>query len=271
MNTFINKTPQAMAFLNTRAICPNTGFSLGRASAQLGDFFLTPIRYRYDGHKVTITNNNSVSPHVREYTNQPKLYPGTKKNFLRTAASIIFFIPGLLLGSFFKSLSLLSKSEKLRQNLVVTHYTPVNRVNIGSKAAKVSTDLINTAINDVSRLHRPTKIVTVYARDGVNINNCPKLLELNPTKIIWVQQPHAEDLEDVEADPSLPEAMERDPTWSINIMKGTDQKPYFLSFYKKNIQSAVDDVLPKGRKAIYSVYELLVPKKDNDMEEAFNA
>ena len=90
-------------------------------TAELGDFFLTPVRYLFHGDKVTVSQNDNVVTvnHRLEYGNS---YLEPKKNFLNVVASIILLIPGILFGIAIKSFSYISELTRERHKLALSHY-----------------------------------------------------------------------------------------------------------------------------------------------------
>ncbi len=89
-------------FLNNRSIDKGF-FNISDAPVAFGDWCLTPVRCLFDGNKVTVSNKNGslTVDHEKEYANSDFSWGKPKRNLLRVIASILFIIPGLIIGSAF--------------------------------------------------------------------------------------------------------------------------------------------------------------------------
>lgn len=182
-------------FFNTRIENPTTSFNLANVSLILGSWFLLPARCLFHGHKVTICTKSvtmtvdheneytsfSRSESVRDMMNKPK------RNFLRIALSIVFLVPGLLLGSFFKALGyFLSPSTREGHQLAIQHYTPAD-CTIGDENDRLTLKQIKKELRKIDQynpLHQPIQSLIIYAEPGTEIKEDIGILSINPQKII---------------------------------------------------------------------------------------
>lgn len=174
-------------FFNNTIIENGIPFSLSDAPVALGDWLLTPVRCLFDGNKVTIAHKNGILT-----VNHEKDYDGflkPKRNLFRIIASIVFILPGLIIGSAFKGLSYLFSSIRERHKLAILHYTPVDRT-VGSENDRLSLEAIKDELLelylDSITLNQPTKNLIIYAEEGVQIKEDPGILGFKPKKLIMV-------------------------------------------------------------------------------------
>lgn len=166
---------------------PATSTSL---AVKFGDFCLTPLRCLFHGHKITICtkNNQTDVAHENEYATQvDPHWNKPKRNYLRIALSIVFLLPGLLLGSFFKGIGyLLSSSIREKHQLVIQHYTPGDCI-VGDDNDRLTLQEIRTELlKFYDPLHRPIHSLIIYAKPGTEIKEDVGIRSLKPQKLILV-------------------------------------------------------------------------------------
>lgn len=178
-------------FFNTRFECQGDSLGVAGAVGRLGDWFLTPVRYLFDGNKITFSNNKGVLNPVNcenEYSisgANPKNKP--TKNFLRTTAFIILLLPGTIIGAAFKGLCYLSSLVRQRHNLAVNLLsnpnpasnpnTQINRVDVITKPILPHSQIVPQ--NNVA-LGQPV-LPAVNPHDFVDETKQPVLPNTNPS------------------------------------------------------------------------------------------
>lgn len=180
--------------------------------AGIGDFFLTPARYLWNGKNVRVifhsaneTQDNIAYTevhHVKSFHKEGSFHVSkttpymrsSSTHFLKTTLAIITLIPGLIFGSLFKGISFaydkvragLSDTAPDYYGLLKTHFTPSERV-IGSQDSPLDEDAIIKAINTMKRrtLHQKTDHFIVYGQ-GFELKKDPGFFGFGAKKIIFV-------------------------------------------------------------------------------------
>jgi hypothetical protein len=177
----------------------------------------------------------------RHYSRSDYRLESSSKNIFKTAAAIIFLLPGLCFGSIFKGLSYLSQSTREKHRLVKQHFTPENKF-IGSHQNPLDENQIFEALQVLHKdpLHQKINALVIYGKD-VQMNNDPGIGRLNPKKLILVgaqivHQPSPFD--------RLDDKLSRYRKWCSKVLRlpgGTfvTQKPV------RNIVEALADQLPR--------------------------
>jgi hypothetical protein len=95
-------------FLNSRVEYQLEGLSC--QTAALGDWFLTPVRYLFDGSRVEFIPTSDGGERIIIETEYSDAAEESKlqKHFLKTVAYMILIAPAIILGTFFKALGYLS-------------------------------------------------------------------------------------------------------------------------------------------------------------------
>jgi|GEM_PF-2683676 len=245
-------------FLNHRIIDSHSS-SWANTSVIFGDFCLTPIRCLFKGNKVTVSTQNQVVTvsHTEEYAD-PRFFSFSrpKRNALRVVASILFLVPGILLGVAFKGLGHLSKTIRERHSLAVQHYTPINRLTIGSDKQRLDINEIEVELTKQKQdnhLQQKTRALIIYAKPGTKINTDPGLLELEPQKIVLVGAK-------IVHEPCggmggrLDDTLLQDSDWETGLRKSSMRQANFGTFvtqWKVNsVNKAIRDIPP--RKSMFS-------------------
>jgi hypothetical protein len=251
--------PSFSIFFNNRIVSDDP-FRLDDVPVAFGDFFLTPVRCLFNGNKVTLKTKNNVITvdHEKEYFDHssPSSWLKPKRNFLRVIASIIFLIPGLILGSIFKGIGFLSESIRERHRLTIEHYTSIDR-EIGDENNRLDLATLTNRLREEKQnnhLNQPTKNLIVYAQPGTDLNTDPGLLDLNPQKIILVG---AKIVHKSCAGYRLDDTLACNPDWEsgkMRVVKLNHPQPNFSTFVTQRkvntVDEARDDVPP--RKSFFS-------------------
>lgn len=240
-------------FLNNRIVIKNA-FYISDIPIALGDWFLTPVRCLFDGNKVIFSVNNKDSitvDHEKEYYGWNK----PERNFLRVVASIIFIIPGIIIGSAFKGIGYLWEFNRVCHRLVIRHYTSVDHT-IGAPENRLNLEAIKQQLSDLrqnNQLNQPTKNLIVYAEEGTAINEDPGIIGFDPQKTILVG---ARIVHQPSRVGRLDEALirygweERGCVRKVSNTHEIDNSTYVIQWKKKSVQAALDDV--PARKSIFS-------------------
>jgi len=118
---------------------------------------------------------------------------------IKLALSIVFLIPGLIIGSAFKGLAYLSANVQENHRLIQEHLTPVNReIGTVSNPIKTRNELFKAleAEYKSDSKNRPTNALIIHGDGTLTINEDPGILRFNPMKLILegariVHQPSA--------------------------------------------------------------------------------
>lgn len=182
----------AQIFLSTH-VTPEK-LSVCSVLSGLGNLCLIPIDYFFHGRYVQIisTTDGPRVDHVRTFhpngdanVSRFESLVSHEKGFLKTVAAIIFFIPGLFLGSIFKGLSYLSETTRDQHELVKKHFTPIN-ITIGSDKEPLDEAGIKSELEKIQNepLHQKINALIIYGQDDVRLNTDPGFVKLNPKKVI---------------------------------------------------------------------------------------
>jgi len=180
-------------FLNCRV--ENSG-----ALAWIGDKGLAPFRYLFNGKAIRIQNRpnqETIIHHVAAFHKIGGLnssstnfnLTSSSTGMIKAALSVVFLIPGLILGAPFKGLAYLFTSVREKHGLAKEHLTPINR-EIGSSSTPIKnrqelyTALLNEFLHDSK--HRPTNALIIHGDGNLTINEDPGILRLNPMKLVLV-------------------------------------------------------------------------------------
>lgn len=156
---------------------------------QWGNWCLNPVRCLFNGKTITISSQNQFIMVKHEEDYSPHFIKSKKhKTLLSVVASIIFLIPGLMIGSVFKGLGYLSRTMRERHCMAVKHYTPIDRT-FGCETNRYSLQTLKKVLEATRKgnlLNQPTKHLIIYAKAGTEIEEDPGFVSLNPEKIILV-------------------------------------------------------------------------------------
>lgn len=272
MNALIHKSTDNFLFYNNRIVFSKKGLEptnkllvrerkqintlsskIAKCFVAIGDFYLTPVRYFYNGNKVTIGEvglDDKTRPniklvtdtvkHQKEYTSSKADKTTPRKNFIRTAFSILLFIPGLILGSLFKKIGYYSEAVKVRHNLAVEHFTPEKK-QIGDTDDRKKTEKIAKILGMMNKddlLNRPLAHLVIYAEKGTTLAINPELfLKLNPP-------PQKVVIDGAKIESALSSELAKDPRWIRD--KG-------LINPTNSVKDALNEKLPEGRRKFYVV------------------
>lgn len=179
-------------FLNTRA--ENSG-----ALAWIGNKGLAPFRYLFNGKTIRVQPRQSdqeieihhvASFHKQGTRNSSKTNWDLKSSstgMIRTALSVVFLIPGLILGAAFKGLAYLFSDVRKKHRLVKEHLTPIDR-DIGSASNPIKTrDELRQALKVERNLdlkNRPINALIIHGDGKLTINEDLGILHFNPMKLV---------------------------------------------------------------------------------------
>src|SRR3569832_1294265 len=181
-------------FLNCRV--ENSG-----TLAWIGDKGLAPFRYLFNGKTILVESSESdkkikihqvTTIHKRGDRNASSTswnIRSSSTGMIKAALSVVFLIPGLILGAPFKGLAYLFTSVREKHGLAKEHLTPINR-EIGSSSTPIKnrqelyTALLNEFLHDSK--HRPTNALIIHGDGNLTINEDPGILRLNPMKLVLV-------------------------------------------------------------------------------------
>lgn len=191
-------------FLNSRV--ENSG-----ALAWIGDKGLAPFRYLFNGKTIRVQPRESdqeieihhvASFHKEGNWNSSKTNYGlisSSTGMIKAALSVVFLIPGLILGAAFKGLAYLSSTVRENHRLTNEHLTPINR-EIGSASNPIKTrDELRQALEAERKAdpkNQPTIALIIHGDGNLTINEDPGILRFNPMKLVLegaqiVHQPSA--------------------------------------------------------------------------------
>lgn len=216
-------------------------------SVAFGDWCLTPVRCLFDGDKITVSIKNqsvTIDP-AKEYGGP--LQPN--RGFLRVVASIVFIIPGIIIGSLFKGLGYLSYSIRERHSLVATPDIPLDtgdgvdqtHETIGSEKERLNLEGIAQKLNELKNTSSPTKNLVVYAEEGTAINVDPGFLALNLQKIVLVG---AKIVHRSTSSERLDESLFYDK-WEGSALRTQWNSTYVTQHQMKSVEAALEDLPPK--------------------------
>lgn len=178
-------------FLNSRV--ENSG-----NLAWIADKGLAPFRYLFNGkticiqqfesdqevsiHHVASFHKNGSSHHSRTSFS----LESSSTSMIKSALSVGFLIPGLIIGAAFKGLAYLSSSVRDNHRLAKEHLTPIDRL-IGSVSNPIvnRSDLCKALQKERSDpKNRPTNALIIHGDGKLTINEDLTILNLNPMRLI---------------------------------------------------------------------------------------
>src|SRR3569832_129695 len=167
--------------------------------AWIGDKGLAPIRYLFNGKTISFLqrklDKNIEIHHVASFHkaggwNSSRTNSGlssSSTSMIKAALSVVFLIPGLILGAAFKGLAYLSTSVREKHGLAKEHFTPVDReIGDSSNPIKTRQELIE-ALNEEWRSNlkkRPTNALIIHGDGHLTIDIDPGILPFNPMKLV---------------------------------------------------------------------------------------
>ena len=191
-------------FLNSRV--ENSG-----ALAWIGDKGLAPFRYLFNGKTIRVQPRESdqeieihhvASFHKRGDWNSSSTdwtLQSSSTGMIKAVLSVVFLMPGLILGAAFKGLAYLFSDVRGKHNLAKEHFIPVNR-EIGSVSNPITTREELGEAFDAERQSNPknrlTNVLIIHGDGNLTINEDPGILRFNPMKLVLegariVHQPSA--------------------------------------------------------------------------------
>jgi hypothetical protein len=194
--------------------------------AGVADFFLTPVRYLWNGKNVRIIVHQPTSEnrgytemhHVKSFHKEGSAHTSksnpalrsSSKNLLKTTLAIMTFCPGLILGSLLKAFSVtydnlkayFSKPAPDYWGLLKLHFTPETRF-IG-RDFPLDKDGIEEEVKIKKRetLNQKTENLIVHGKGDIVYNNSSSIFSLGAKKVILVDITMNE--EDIHLDASSP-------------------------------------------------------------------
>jgi hypothetical protein len=235
-------------FLNARV--ENSG-----ALAWIGDKGLAPFRYFFNGKTIRVQQRTTdqeieihhvASFHKRGNWNSSSTNWNLKSSstgMIKTALSIVFLIPGFILGATFKGLAYLFSDVRGKHGLAKEHFTPVNR-EIGSVSDPITTreELSNAldAERQSNPKNRPTNALIIHGDGALTINEDPGILQFNPMKLVLEG---ATIVHQSSAAGRLDDAMNRTGKWQVNAVRVVSSSNPDNSFAKSQNVNSVDDAL----------------------------
>lgn len=235
-------------FLNTRV--ENSG-----ALAWIGDKSLAPFRYLFHGKTIRVqprTLDKEIEiHHVASFDKRGEgNYSSTNWNLkssstgmIKTALSIVFLIPGFILGAAFKGLAYLFSDVRGNHALTKEHFTPVNRV-IGSTFNPITTyeELRKelAAERKFNPKNQPTNALIIHGDGNLTINEDPGILQFNPMKLVLVG---AQIVHRPSASGRLDDAMSRTGKWQVSAVRVATSTNPDTSFTKSQSVNSIDDAL----------------------------
>lgn len=166
--------------------CDVLAFVFDSTTRSFGDWLFTPVRCLFNGNQVDVDINESTAVHAKIYGNE---YKKSKRNLLRIVLAIMLFVPGVLLGTLFKSISLFSSDQRKKHKFAVLHFTrlPVEKTTVGTEKNPLDLKEIDEALQKIkkeNKLNRKANAIIIYAKPGTTIKEDPGILDLHPKKII---------------------------------------------------------------------------------------
>lgn len=185
--------------MNDICIFLNARVENSEALAWMGDKALTPFRYLFNGKTIRIQPRASDQQieihHVASFHSKGNdncsltdwKLKSSSTGMIKTVISIVFLIPGLIVGAPFKALAYLFSDVRGKHRLTNEHFTPVNR-EIGSISNPITTrDQLENAL-DAELQSDPknhlTDALIIHGDGNLTINEDPGILKFNPMKLI---------------------------------------------------------------------------------------
>ncbi len=241
-------------FLNSRV--ENSG-----VLAWIGDKGLAPFRYLFNGATICVQPRDSDKEieihHVASFHRFGINHASNTGNFLRssstgmiqTALSIVFLIPGFIIGAAFKGAAYLFSDIRAKHSLVKLHFTPINRT-IGSAENPITTGpqliraLRDEALNTPK--NQRTNALIIHGSEELKITADPGIIQFNPMKLIFVggfQTVH-------EASFYRPDdAMYMPGKWQFNryhvVVEGNSRNMFFKTCNVESVDEALATQAPR--------------------------
>lgn len=177
-------------FLNTRV--ESSG-----ALAWIGDKGLAPFRYLFNGKTIRIQPRKSDKEieihHVASFHKRGTFsrtnydLKSSSTGMIKAALSVVFLIPGFIIGAAFKGLAYSFSDVRKKHRLTKEHLTPINR-QIGTVSEPIKT---RKELEDALKAERasdpkncPTNALIIHGNGTLTINEEPGILQFNPMKLI---------------------------------------------------------------------------------------
>lgn len=235
-------------FLNSRV--ENSG-----ALAWIGDKGLAPFRYLFNGKTIRVQPRESdkqinihhvASFHKEGNRNSSKTNYDLKSSstgMIKAALSVVFLIPGLILGAAFKGLAYLSSSVRENHRLTKEHLTPINReIGSASNPIKTRTQLRQAlqAERKADPKNRPTTALIIHGDGNLTINEDLGILRFNPMKLVLEG---AEIVHESSVAERLDDAMYKTGKWQISAVRVATSSNPNNSGPNSHSVTSVDDAL----------------------------
>lgn len=208
LNVFFNSTwePQQISVDNGVIRIRINDSTLANGMLSLGHWCFSPIRYIFEGQRVTIGQgeNNTI------LMNSQQEYDGRYWDVYYFAISILLLVPGAIMGTVFKGLDYLG-SATIRENhhLIVGYFTPApeeptilaepqniprpstfnsNLRNIGSREEPLSRNVLMQVIRSFIDEAKDQKIenLVIYAENGLEIDETGIVTRAAPDHELYV-------------------------------------------------------------------------------------
>lgn len=173
-------------------------FNPGVLSTSLGEFFLTPVRYFFNGHQLVVEEINCKHcPQKVEVSDMPEAsifyWKSEKplkplKDFLKTVIRVCALAIGIIPGIFLKGLGYLSSVVREKHGLAIKHL-PIEEKTFGAEDKRLSRAEVNEVIGQGEFCHHTwnkAKVVTIYAEPSTQIALNAFRYKLSPDRIILV-------------------------------------------------------------------------------------
>ena|SRR3569832_821813 len=240
-------------FLNCRV--ENSG-----TLAWIGDKGLAPFRYLFNGKTIRIQhepNEEIKIHHVASFHKIGKMnssrtnsdLTSSSTSMIKAALSVVFLIPGLILGAPFKGLAYLFSSVREKHGLAKEHLTPVDRqIGDSSNPIKTREDLTNALFTEFfhDSKHRPTNALIIHGDGNLTINEEQYILPFNPMKLVLVG---ARIVRKSPEEGQLDDAMRFTHKWQVDEARvetgSKHDTTYVISHSVDSIDEALQVVAPK--------------------------
>lgn len=157
---FYNKT----IYVNDKADDPfvqNT-HSLLMQSVAFGDWCLTPVRYLGNGNEFVVNDQEGAN----RFSHHPA-FTSQERNWLRLALAIIFVIPGVLAGTFFKGIGHIEQAARSLHYLATMHNRVIDHLEVGDPSNPLDKPSVLSSLQQDAKnnyFRQPYLKVTVYAQ-----------------------------------------------------------------------------------------------------------
>lgn len=250
------------------------------AFAWIGDKGLAPFRYLFNGKTIRVQLRESdqeieihhvASFHKEGHYNCSRTnskLQSSSTGMIKAALSVVFLIPGLILGAAFKGLAYLSSNARENHRLTKEHLTPINR-EIGSASNPIKTgDELKQVLEDARKAdtkNRPINALIIYGDGALTINEEPGILQFNPMKLVLdgAQIVHQQCNKS-----RLDDEMSRTGKWQANtfrlVTKSTIDKPGVTIHSVNSIEEALQATAPRRSwtscKRYHMIFKLARPQ-----------